>query len=201
MINAIICDLGKVLLNFDHMHSCRELSKICALTPEDIYKKMFKSGIERAYELGQISSETFSRKVLDTLGINVDMSLIHKFWVEIFSPVDGMNEIISSLKKDYTLILLSNTNEWHFTYCEERFPAVRLFDSYVLSFQVGVRKPDPAIFKKALDCAKVKPNQCLYVDDIQDYADAASNLGIVGVRFTGIDQFKSDLDLLGVRYE
>ena len=198
MIKTVISDLGKVLLQFDHMHSCRALSKHCRLPAETIYEMVFKSGMEKDYDLGRITSETFGRRVVDLLGLDIEAEAIQAMWSDIFRPMEGMEELIRSLKGRYRLVLLSNTNEWHFEHCLRNFPVVNLFDEFAVSFRLGCCKPDPAIFRKALDLAGSTPKESIFIDDVPAYVESAEALGIIGIVFENADKLKEDLRSAGV---
>lgn len=110
-----------------------------------------------------------------------------------------MEDLIQTLRGHYRLLLLSNTNEWHFDFCLNKFPVVGLFDDHVLSFRLGCRKPDSAIYAHALKRAEAPPEECVYIDDIREYVDAARTQGIHGIRFQGAARLKSSLRDLGIR--
>ena len=70
-----------------------------------------------------------------------------EIWNNIFQEDMEVNEIIVYLKaKGFPLFLLSNTNELHFTHIIERYPIVHLMDEWILSFEVGAKKPKRRIY-------------------------------------------------------
>jgi putative hydrolase of the HAD superfamily len=60
----------------------------------------------------------------------------------------------------------------------ERLGLAEAFDDIVLSFEVGLRKPDPAIYREALRRLDVEPARAVFVDDQPDYCDGAAAVGI-----------------------
>ncbi len=60
----------------------------------------------------------------------------------------------------------------------DRLGLVEAFDEVVLSFEVGLRKPDPAIYREALGRLDVEPGRAVFVDDQQEYCDGAASIGI-----------------------
>ena len=56
-----------------------------------------------------------------------------------------------------------------------------LFDGIIDSSEVGVRKPDPEIFKIALSKAETLPHQTIFLDDYPEHVDVAQSLGIIGI--------------------
>ena len=60
----------------------------------------------------------------------------------------------------------------------DRLGLAEAFDTIVLSFEVGLRKPDPAIYRVGLDRLGVTADRAVFVDDQPDYCDGAAALGI-----------------------
>ncbi len=76
------------------------------------------------------------------------------------------------------------SNSWGTaSYPRERL--ARYFDVQVISGEVGLRKPDPAIFHLAAERLGVPPPACVFVDDLAPNVEAARNLGMVGVHHRG----------------
>ena len=198
MIRTVVSDLGNVLLHFDHMRACHGIARMSPLSPQEIYDSMFGSNLVRDYELGRISSSEFGQGCMDRLNLDVGVEVIREIWSDIFHPVEGMEELIRSLKGHYTLVLLSNTNEWHFEHCREKYPVVNLFDHHVLSYRVGCQKPNPLIYEKALAVANALPEETLYFDDIPAYVEAARELGWKGICFQDRDQVTREMKAEGI---
>jgi len=199
MIRTIVSDLGNVLLHFDHMLACQEMAQMSQWSPEQIYDSMFESNLVRDYELGRISSSEFGRGCTERLNLDVGLEVISEIWSNIFRPVEGMEELVRSLKGHYTLVLLSNTNEWHFEHCRQKYPVVSLFDHHALSYKLGCRKPNPLIYEKALAMANALPEETLYFDDIPAYVQAARKLGWTGICFRNRDQVTREMKGEGMK--
>jgi putative hydrolase of the HAD superfamily len=67
-----------------------------------------------------------------------------------------------------------------------------------LSFEIGVAKPEPAIYLRCLESLGVEPAEALFVDDRRENVEAARALGMEGVLFEGEDALVSELERLGV---
>ncbi len=197
-INTIIFDLGKVIVDFDHREACAAAAQHSPYSPEEIYKIIFFEGIEERFDLGQITPEQFYRQSAAATSSSVDQETCRRIWTHIFSLNSGIEELIAELKKKYRLVCLSNTNVWHFQYCRKTFPVLERFDGFVLSYEVGVKKPHPAIFHAALEAARAAPDRCFYIDDVRDFIHAAGRLGIRGVTFESVEQVTAELHRLGI---
>ncbi|HSL91358.1 MAG TPA: HAD-IA family hydrolase, partial [Candidatus Limnocylindrales bacterium] len=105
---------------------------------------------------------------------------------------------IRDLKPAYKIGLLSNTNECHY---ERYFTSVEvfpLFDSVTLSFEVKEMKPGERIYRDAVGKLRVLPVECVYIDDIEAYAEGARRLGMEGIRYVTHGALLKSLDAAGV---
>ncbi len=97
-----------------------------------------------------------------------------------FEPVEPMYDALRRARAGgVRTCLLSNS--WGNSYPREVFD--ELFDGVVISGEVGLRKPDPAIFEHALRTIGLRAAECAFVDDIEHNVRAAENLGITGVHY------------------
>lgn len=194
---TIIFDLGKVIVDFDHMSVCERLAIRCDHTPEAIYEQIFTSGLESRFDCGLISPEVFYRQAVQRLSLDMPRDTFQEIWNTIFSLQEGIEALITRLGA-YRLVCLSNTNPWHFEHCRALFPVLERFDVFALSYQVGVRKPHPLIFREALQRAGAQPHQCLFIDDVAEFVDAARTCGIDGIVFLSVPRTVQELTRRGI---
>ena len=187
--DCLICDLGNVLVNFDHRIAVKKIMQYTPKSEEDIYNLFFDSGITELYEEGKISSGEFFNRVRDALKLDMNSDGFFPVWNDIFFET-GLNlrlrDLLRKIRPRYKLVMLSNLNMTHFEFLRKSMDKVfKEFHKLVLSYEVGFRKPAPEIYKVALDFAKTSPERALYIDDRRDLIDAAAGLGIKGVVFDG----------------
>jgi putative hydrolase of the HAD superfamily len=108
---------------------------------------------------------------------------------------DAMLEFFRTLKAGGVPTgLLSNS--WGGGYPRDLF--ADMFDAVVISGEVGMRKPEPRIFRHAAELLGLPPQECVFIDDIQANITAAEQLGFTGVLHTGADDTAVQVaDLLG----
>jgi putative hydrolase of the HAD superfamily len=200
-IKAIIFDLGKVIIDFDHHAICRQLSAFCSLPPQQLYEIIFLSGLEARFDRGELSPEAFFDTVVKTADLTIGIDLFRKIWSEIFSLNPGIDRLIQNLAGHYRLLCLSNTNVWQFDYCRRTFAVLDYFEDFILSFQMGQRKPHPDIYQSALAIARAKPWECVYIDDIAEFVEAAQQLGMHGIQFVSVEATIQALRRLGVNMD
>ncbi len=113
---------------------------------------------------------------------------------------DGALTILAevSASKKYLIGALNNeareTNDFRFA----KFELRRYLKLAFSSCYVGLRKPDPAIYRRALDILGSAPNRTLFIDDRQENVDGATAAGIKAIRFTGAEALKAELGRMGV---
>jgi FMN phosphatase YigB (HAD superfamily) len=200
-ITTVILDLGNVVLGFDHMIACRALARLGQVTAEEAYERVFRSGIEADYDGGQLSTPQFLNMLREVLAIPAQAPTadIEAAWGDIFWENEAVTAIVPNIHAVCTLVLLSNTNDIHWRFARSRFPVFGHFDHIVLSFEVGCRKPEVAIFQEALRRAGCVPAEAVFVDDIAEYADAARKLGLHALYYRpGETDLAQELRGLGV---
>lgn len=199
-IDVILFDLGNVILPFNHYQIAEKLSRYSEnpefKTPSRIFADLFdfEKGSVNLYESGKISSEEFFKSLKDRYRLSIRFDAFVPIWNEIFTESREVSEIIRSLKGRKRLGLLSNTNSLHFDYALSRFPILRVFDRWILSHEVGHKKPAPEIFHAAIRWASVEPEKILFIDDIRGHIDAALSLGLQAIHFVSNHALKEALN-------
>jgi HAD superfamily hydrolase (TIGR01509 family) len=157
-------DVGDLLVPF-----CRE--KGSTLSHEEILK------IYVDCSLGKFNSTELWKRI--GLEKNWDSE-----YAQRYSLNPGVPETLALLKADvYRLYCLSNdVMEWS-GLLRKRFSLERYFDGWIVSGEVGARKPDPAMLDKALEKAGFAPGDCLVIDDRIENLKAAHEKGMKVLRF------------------
>ena len=106
-------------------------------------------------------------------------------WPEYVSPIPQTYELISQLKeKGADLYLLSNAPTY-FASLASSWPVLRDFSGIVFSAPVKMVKPDPGIYLYLFQTYGLKPEECFFIDDLEDNIEAGRKLGMDGIVFTG----------------
>ena len=113
-----------------------------------------------------------------------------------FQPEPTMLDVVRAARTTGVRTgLLSNS--WGLDYPREGWDT--LFDAVVISGEVGLRKPDPAIYRLAAERLGLPPDQIVFVDDLAPNVRAAAAVGMVGVHHTDVDTTAGELEvMLGV---
>ena len=198
-IKVILFDLGNVILPFNHYQIAERLSRFSPKKefqdPQKIFSYLFdfEKGAVNGYEVGKVSSIQFFKSLKEYLHLTLSFKEFTPIWNEIFWENMEVSEIIRSLRGKKKLGLVSNTNPLHMDHIFSKYPIVRIFDKWILSYEVGFKKPAPEIFQKAIEWASVEPQTILFIDDMKRHVEVAASLGMEGIHFASAEQLKEAL--------
>ena len=198
-IEVILYDLGNVILPFNHYQIAEKLARLSAhpqfQDPRPIFSYLFdfQNGAIHEYEVGKVSSLQFFQSLKEWFQLSLSYEAFVPIWNEIFVENPEVSEMILLQRGTWKLGLLSNTNALHFDYVLSTFPIVRVFDRWILSHEVGFKKPAIEIFQKAVAWAGVEPENILFIDDLKRNVDAALSLGIQAIHFVSARQLREEL--------
>jgi len=199
MIRAVISDLGRVVLWFDNNVFLRKLAAIAG-RPFDEVKAAVHGNLElvHRFDEGTLTPEDFRRAVCAAAGAEVDYETFYAIYNDIFTlnaPVAALLRRVS--EAGYTTVLLSNTDPERFGFIRRRFPEILFFDDYVLSCEVRLLKPDPAIYLEAARRAGCLPAECVFIDDVEENVRSAVATGLAGIHYRPETDLEGELKYLG----
>ena len=176
--------------------------------PKDKIHQVEDHRIERAVLVGLVTkkqSEQQLKEYLDELEFLAETAgaqTEEKFWQAWALLLGKESEVIDlmiDLKKYYKIWLLSNTNSKHIKdELDNKYVFPHLVDGAIYSFDVGLRKPDELIYQKSCEKANVLPNECIFIDDLEENIKGAKKVGLHGLHYTEMENLQNDLKLLGL---
>jgi glucose-1-phosphatase len=203
-ITTIISDIGGVILDADKSQMINKFALYSPLPKKEL-EKYFKNRIftkeQLNFGIGGISAEEFYHQMITLLKIRgMDFEGFRRIYsCDFLSRKENVISLLHKLNGKYKLALLSNTDALHTEYWQELLGNdMKLFKEVILSFEVHKAKPDPEIFRIALQKLEAMPAECIYIDDVLEYVEAARKLGINAIQFKSYRQLKSDFKKLGV---
>ena len=202
-IKVILFDLGRVLVDFDHLRAAQRISAFCSKTPRQIYDLFFESGATIAFEAGKITPEDFYLQVKQMLGLKLSYDSFEPIWNDIFflsAKNRSVFGLANTLRVNYKIAMLSNINILHYEYLRKNFPVFGAFDKVFLSFQLGLIKPDLEIYNLVIRDLGVSPQEIFYIDDRPELVESAKSLGIQGQVFVNFGQLINDLGDAGITF-
>ena len=100
--------------------------------------------------------------------------------------------------KEHSIYSLTNWSNETFPVALKKFPFLSWFKGILVSGDVGLKKPDPEIYKLLLDRYGLEANTCVFIDDRTENVKAASALGFSGIVFKNHTQLSKDLKKLNI---
>jgi FMN phosphatase YigB (HAD superfamily) len=181
-IRAIISDIGRVIVGVDVSRAMQGLSSSIPLSPKEIWSAIEKDPRFVDLQDGRITARDWHLHIVRRLGGNLTYDQFTQAWNAALLPETLQPDSLwAGLSKKYRLSLLSNTDPIHVAHMESTFTFFKYFPVRIYSCVVGSSKPNPVIYQDALRATKVKANEAVYIDDLEENVAAAKSLGMIGV--------------------
>jgi len=199
MINTIIFDLGKVLINWE---------------PRNLFRKIFTDEKEMEYFLSEVCTMDWNeqqdagRSWQDGIDLLVpqfpkykkEINAYFDRWEEMLGgEISGTVEILKDLKASgkYRIYGLTNWSAETFPIAIKQFDFLNWFEGILVSGDEGIKKPDPAIYELLLERYSIDRKTALFIDDSLRNVRAAEKVGLKSIHFIGPESLKASLnDLL-----
>ncbi len=178
-INIVVFDFGNVLLQVDRLKICSNLSIHSPLTAKEIENQIFGTDIEYDSETGKYDSKEHFRRIKERIKGNKNWSydeFYHEFKDGFADNIDGEKALEYAGKKA-RIFILSNTSYLHSLCLFEHELLATIPEHFFFSYKVGVMKPNRKIWDILCEAGSVKPEKCLYIDDVVEYCDIAKRIG------------------------
>lgn len=199
IINTLFLDIGGVLLTngWDRKarHSAVEKFNLDEEEVNERHHLTFDT-----YESGKLSLDEYLNRVIFYENRNFDREKFKSFMFNQSQPLPEMLDFVKNLKKKNKLKVTAVSNEGRelTEYRINQFRLYELFDAFVASSFVHLRKPDTDIYRYALDISQVSPSTVAYLDDRHMFVEVAGTLGIKGIHHKGYESSKKELEKLGL---
>jgi HAD superfamily hydrolase (TIGR01509 family) len=202
MIRAVISDLGRVVLWFDNNIFLRKLAAIAG-RPFDVVKAAVHGNLQlvHLFDAGVLTPEDFRRAVCGLVGKDIDYGMFFEIYNDIFTLNAPVVAILRRVKEaGVKTLLLSNTDPERFGFVRKRFPEILFFDDYVVSYEIRLIKPDPAIYHEAARRAGCPPHECVFIDDMEENVRSAVEAGFLGIHYLPDTDLEAELKTLGLSF-
>lgn len=193
-MKAVLFDLGNVLVHYDHTQTIAGVAQICSAPVDDVRRILGE--VQFDIETGRLSEEGFHAYLRAHAGAGDDQGA----FAAAFNSGITRNEsalayaVELEQREGVVVAVISNTTETHAAWLDENVPELREFDLVMMSNEVGMRKPDPAIFRLALELLDVRPEEAIFFDDIAENVTGAQSLGIAGFVHTSWTESRPHLE-------
>ena len=195
-VEFVLFDLGGVLIELGDLAGLQEMTGF--LGDRVGWQQILEPWISR-FETGQCSATEFSTGVVAEWGVDITPARyleILRDWP--IGPYPGTTELLSEIQQTVEIGCLSNTNDLHWEDQTARWPVLGMFDHRFLSFELGLRKPDIAIYQAVADRLPHDPDRVLFLDDLAVNADAARSFGFRSEQVRDLDEVVTALKEFGL---
>lgn len=199
-IHTVVFDIGNVLIEWDPRHLYRQY-----FDDQDALMEHFLDNVcTPAWNLEQDRGRPWDEAVAVLAAEHPECSELirayHERWQDmVVGEIPGSVEILAELKeRGLPLYAVSNFSCEKYVESRQRFPSFDLFDGVVVSGEVGLVKPDPAIYRLMLERYGLDPAGVLYIDDLAENVAVAEGLGMTTHHFSGAAKLRADLEGRGL---
>jgi len=196
-ITAIFWDVGGVLLSngWDHVQRRRAFAKfgLDEVEVEDRHE-MLVSSLER----GKITLDDYLQRTIFYRARSFTPEQFKQYVFSLSQPCQESLDLAGSLASgNYLMGAINNESGELNQYRIETFGLRDIFDVFISSCYVGLRKPEEGIYRLALEITQRPPQECCFIDDRALNLEAAAQLGMHTIRFESAQQLQQQLQKLG----
>jgi putative hydrolase of the HAD superfamily len=196
-IRTLFWDVGGVLLTnaWDHEERDRAVEKF------QLQKADFETrhkDVVIAFEEGKVTLDQYSERTIFYQPRKFTKEEFKSFMFSLSRPKPEVLEFARGLASKYLMGTLNNESRELNEYRIKQFGLAQIFDLFVSSCYVGLRKPDELIYRLALDLIQKAPDECCFIDDRQVNIDAAAKVGLRTVLMRDLAELKKGLQSHGV---
>lgn len=198
MYKLILFDLGGVLFTNGTKKFIGNLSNRYNI-PITRIQDIVDGNIGTQYREGKIGRDEFWQKVISILSLREDVNTLENEWINGYELIEGTKDIILSLRRKYKLYYLSDNVEERVQKLDQKFGFLQWFDDGIFSHKIGVRKPNPLVYKAALAKANAIPAETIFIDDKTHFLPPAKEIGITTIWFESPEKLKEGLRQLHIK--
>ena len=199
-IRAVILDYGEVLCHLPAAEHIELLAGIFQVEAQCFLPMYLKTRIP--YDRGDLLPAAYWQNFARQAGVTVDEKVIEQLrqvdkdmWSRPNEPMIRWLQRVHAA--GFKTAILSNMPTDMADHVREIFPWLADFDRHIFSAEVRSAKPEPAIYRHAIEALGVAPREALFIDDREENLAGAEAIGIRGIRYRGVEQLREDLRAIG----
>jgi putative hydrolase of the HAD superfamily len=196
-ITAVIFDYGRVLSNSEDPVAKAKMIALTGLDESKLFASYWR--FRHEYDLGQLNGITYWNSVAKDAGVAFTPERIQDLIETDVLMWTSLNEemlawVVALQDAGFPTAILSNMGEEMLCYMRQEFGWLAHFQHHTWSCELGIGKPDPAIYVHTCERLGVAPQQTLFLDDKPENIEAAASVGLNAVLFHSIGQLRQDLE-------
>jgi putative hydrolase of the HAD superfamily len=196
-IRTLFWDVGGVLLTnaWDHEERDRAIERF-QLQKAD-FETRHKEAVP-AFEEGKLTLDQYLERTVFYQPRKFSKDEFKSYMFSLSKPKPEVLEFARNIAGKCIMATINNESREMNDYRIKQFGLSQIFDLFVSSCYVGMRKPDEKIYRLALDLIQKAPDECCFIDDRPVNIEAAAKVGMRAVLMRDPAQLKKDLQALGV---
>jgi putative hydrolase of the HAD superfamily len=200
MITWFLFDLGNTLIKLAYERVLENVCRDASVTRDELVALLEAPGGYRDLERGAVTFAEFHEFLGDRAGYRGSLRELRNVWSDFFDgTIAGAEELLEDVRAKYRVAFLSNSNEVHAELIPRRFATLfHRDDRFVFSHRFRVAKPDPEMFRRALEVIGAIPQQVVFIDDLLENVHAARSIGIQSFQFVDAKQLSAELAAEGL---
>lgn len=189
-------DLGNTIIRIDYERVLGSIIKDASISRDELVELLEEPGGYRDMERGTVTFWEFYEFLCDRAGYRGSIREFHDLWSDFFAgPVDGIEDLLERVRNRYRVAFLSNSNEVHAELIPRQFSSLfRKDDRFVFSYRFLAAKPEPELFRRALEIIGSLPQHVVFVDDLVENVIAARSLGMKAFQFRDTPALAQELE-------
>lgn len=198
-ITAIFWDLGGVLLTNAWDHTQRQLAVEHFNLDEAALRERHELVVS-SFERGKISLDEYLDRTIFYRPREFTREQFKDFMYSLSQALEPSLQFARELAqiRKYLMSTINNESIELNLYRMDKFKLRDIFTLFVSSCFVGLRKPEEAIYRLALNITQKSPDECCFIDDRALNLECAAKLGMHTIHMENVDQLRSELKNLGV---
>lgn len=202
-IRAVIFDYGMVISNPADPAAHERMVAVSGLSAEELDRSYWRN--RHSYDLG-MKGRVYWEKVARDAGTIFSSNQIESLIEADILMWTSLNEemlvwVVALQSSGFRTAILSNMVWEILVYMRQEFGWLAHFHHHTWSCELGIIKPDPAIYVHTCEQLDVRPSEALFLDDKRENVVAAAQVGLHAIQFNSIEQLKKDLAARGLQQE
>ncbi len=196
-IKAVFFDLGGVYYSEGFREGLFSIARTAGLDENSFYDHALELVFSSGYVYGRVPEKIYWEQLADISGLEGSPADFRLEILTAFKPMEGMNELVRSLREKVSVALLTDQTNWLYD-LDERDGFFSEFDEVISSFEEGFSKRDLEIFRIACERFGLLPEEGVFFDDNPENVQRASDFGLNALLFEGALSALESLESAGV---
>jgi HAD superfamily hydrolase (TIGR01509 family) len=193
-------DLGNTVIKLAYERVMENICKLASTKRDELVDLLEQAGGYRDMERGAITFVEFYDFLRERAEYRGSLGDLQKTWSDFFDgAMPGIEDVLERVRKRYRVAFLSNSNEVHADVIPRQYAALfRPDDRFIFSHRFKTAKPDPQMFRRALEVIGALPQHAIFVDDAMENVLAARSIGMKAYQFRDSPTLLSELQRDGL---